>query len=465
MKGVATRHEGSSLNINVCLGETKQQFPTTEFVKMSQKGKERIVVFFLLLCAIGFVRGQDNKDSSEAPQITRCTPGSASVGTVLDIEGYRLGALSLEKVRAHFIQGKSDYIATLCGSEGENVNDEQGQLQHLEANVPEGLILGLCQVIVEVDGRRSVPITIEITPWKPPEITAISPPWAQPGEHVSFDGSGFHITDDIVLIDARGRKHQFEPGGAATYSGQKIPDDLPEGEATLYIVNRDNPGDPPSRSFKLQVSHGPVPLDIWPAELMPVAPGQWLDLIVTTLKPLERAERAEVAFQQSGQLIISPVVNHASPRVQVPRRLRSGEVTLLTRTWQGSKASSWSEPVLYQLTRQPVTSSVEVIEIESPDKSTYVYLGDGPDRPQKFKIRPGGAMKLQGTFPVASVDRLQVILERFGRTLTLKPIALESPGIMKIVLPDDLPPGDWQISVLSLDDDVTARLPIAMHIE
>jgi hypothetical protein len=74
-------------------------------------------------------------------------------------------------------------------------------------------------------------------------------------------------------------------------------------------------------------------------------------------------------------------------------------------------------------------------------------------------------MKLQGTFPVASVDRLRVILERFGRTLTLKPIALASPGIMKIVLPDDLQPGDWQISALSLDDDVTARLPIAMYIE
>src|SRR5262249_31125511 len=238
--------------------------------------------------------------------------------------------------------------------------------------------------------------------------TTIYPPWVQPGDDVTFEGSGFHITDDIVLIDARGRKHQFEPDHAAKYSGQKIPDDLPEGEATLYIVHRGNPGDPPSRSFKLQVSPGPIPLEIWPSELIPVAPGQWLDLLVTTLKPLEGAERAEVAFQQSGQLIISPVVYHTSPRVHVPRRLRPGEVTLLTRTWQGGKASSWSEPVLYQLTKQPVAPSVEVIEIESPNKSTYVYLADGPDRPQKFKIRPGGAMKLQGTFPVASVDRLQV---------------------------------------------------------
>src|SRR5262249_44352472 len=147
-------------------------------------------------------------------------------------------------------------------------------------------------------------ISIEITRWKPPEITAISPPWAQPGEDVSFEGSGFHITDDFVLIDARGHKHQFEPGHAAKDSGQTIPTDLPEGEATLYIVNRDNPSALPSRKFKLQVSRGPTPLDIWQSDLTPVAPGQWLNLVVTTLKPLKGAERAEVAFQQSGQMVI-----------------------------------------------------------------------------------------------------------------------------------------------------------------
>jgi hypothetical protein len=436
---------------------------------MSQRSRESSRMFLLLcvigVCAIGADFGQNTNNSHKEPQIIRCAPNAASVGAVLDLEGYHLGALSLEKVQAHFIQGQSEYIATLCGSEHENVNDKQGALQHIEATIPMGLVLGECQVTVEVEGRHSAPVTIGITRWKPPEITAISPPWAQPGEHVSFDGSGFHITDDFVLIDAQGRKHQFEPGHAAKNSGQTIPIDLPEGEATVYIVNRDNPSDLPSRKFKLQVSHGPIPLDIWQSDLMPVAPVQWLNLVVTTLKPLEGAERAEVAFQQSGQTVISPVVDHASPRVQVPRSLRSGEVSLLTRTWRDGKASSWSEPVLYRLTKQPVAPNVEVIEIKSPSKSTYVYLADGPDRPERFEVKPGEAMILQGTFPVASVDRLQLILERFGRTLTLKPIAPASPGMMKVILPEGLQSGDWQISVLSPDDGVPARLPIVMHIE
>src|SRR5262245_12260881 len=139
---------------------------------------ESVVGMFLLICvigvcAIGAALEQNTSNSNKAPQLIRCTPNAASVGTVLDLEGYHLGALSLDKVRVHFIQGQSDYIATLCGSELENVNDKQGALQHLEPTVPRGLTLGLCQVTVEVEGRHSVPITIEITQWKPPEITAI----------------------------------------------------------------------------------------------------------------------------------------------------------------------------------------------------------------------------------------------------------------------------------------------------
>jgi hypothetical protein len=437
---------------------------------MSQKNKERIIGVLLLLCvigvcAIGVVRGQRTNDSRKAPQVVRCTPSAASVGTVLDLEGYRLGVPNSDKTRVHFVQGGADYLATLSGGEGENVNDEQGEIEHLDVNVPGGLISGLCQITVEVDGQQSAPITIEIIQWKPPEITAISPLRAQPGDEVSFEGSGFHITDDFVLIDAQGRKHQFEPGHAARYSDQTLPTDLPEGEATLYIVNRENPSDPPSRSFKLHVSRGPIPLEIWPSELMSVAPGQWLDLVVTSLKPLEGAERAEVAFQQYGQIIISPIVDHANPRVQVPSRLKPGEVILLTRIWRDNKASSWSRPEKYQLTKQPVAPSVQVIKIGSLDKPTHIYLIEGPDRPQRFEIKPGEAMILQGTFPVASVDQLQVILDHFGSTLTLKPIALASPGMMKIVLPDDLRSGDWQISVISPDDGVSAKLPIAMHIE
>jgi hypothetical protein len=171
---------------------------------MSQKSKKRTVGVFLLLCvigvcAIGVVRGQRTNDSRKSPQVVRCTPSAASVDTVLDLEGYRLGVLNFDKARVHFVQGGADYLVTLIEGDGENVNDEQGEIEHLGVDVPKGLISGLCQIIVEVDGLQSAPITIEIIQWKSPEITALFPLWVQPGDYVSLEGSGFHITDDFVL--------------------------------------------------------------------------------------------------------------------------------------------------------------------------------------------------------------------------------------------------------------------------
>jgi len=220
--------------------------------------KKTIFCLTALLWVSLIVMGQDVGDSRKAPEVTRCVPDTASVGTVLDLQGYRLGAVGnySDRVKVHFVQGKVSRVATLGGSQG-FTNDAQYGLQHLDVNVPEGLALGPCQVTVEVDGQQSAPIEIEITTWRPPEITSISPPWARPGEHISLEGSGFHVSDDIVLTDAQGRRHQFEPGHAARDSGKTLPADLAEGEATLWIVNRHNPDDQPSRSITLQISCGP----------------------------------------------------------------------------------------------------------------------------------------------------------------------------------------------------------------
>jgi len=409
--------------------------------------------------------GQDVGDSRKAPEVTRCVPDEASVGTVLDLQGYRLGAIGkyADRVKVHFIQGKVHHLTTRNGGSGAT-NDEQNGFQHLDVNVPEGLALGPCQVAVEVEGQQSAPLEIEITTWRPPEITSIMPPWAQPGQHILLEGSGFHVDDDIVLIDAQGRRHQFEPGHAARHSGQTLPADLAEGEAILWIVNRRNPDDQPSRGITLQVSCGPIPLEIWPDMLMPVAPGQWLNLVVTTYKPLEGAERAEVAFQQNSQ-IISPIVDYESPRVEVPRNLSPGKVSLLTRTWRNGKSSPWSPAVSYQLLAQPAAPQIEVIEIGSPDNASFIFLYEGPDRRQNFTIEPGKTMVWRGKFPVASVDRLRVIIEGSGAAWTITPVAGSNSGQMKIEAPQDIPKGDWQLIVRDLDYGTSAKLPITMRIE
>jgi hypothetical protein len=354
--------------------------------------KKTIFCLTALLWVSLIVLGQDVGDSRKAPEVTHCVPDTASAGTVLDLQGYRLGAVGnyAGGAKVHFVQGKASRVATPSGSQG-FTNDAQNGFQHLDVNVPEGLALGPCQVTVEVEGQQSAPLEIEITAWRPPEITSILPPWAQPGERISLEGSGFHVSDDIVLTVAQGRRRQFEPGHAAGHSGQILPADLAEGEATLWIINRHNPDDQPSRSITLQVSRRPTPLEVWPEMLTPVAPGQWLNLVVTSLKPLEGAERAEVAFQQNRQ-IISPIVDYEYPRVEVPRNLSPGKVGLLTRAWRNGKSSPWSPAVSYQLLAQPAAPQIEVIEIGLPDNASFIYLSEGPDRPQNFTIEPGKTM-------------------------------------------------------------------------
>jgi len=427
--------------------------------------KKTIFCLTALLCAPLIVMGQDVGDSRKAPEVIRCVPDMASVGTVLDLQGYRLGAIGnyADRTKIHFVQGNVRRLATRVGSQG-FTNDAQNGFQHLDVNVPEGLALGPCQVTVEVDGQQSAPLEIEITTWRPPEITSISPPWAQPGQHILLEGSGFHVSDDIMLIDAQGRRHQFEPGHAASYSGETLPADLAEGEATLWIVNRHNPDDQQSRSITLQVSCGPIPLEIWPDLLMPVAPGQWLNLVVTTFKPLEGAERAEVAFQQNSQ-IISPIVDYESPRVEVPRNLSPGKVSLMTRTWRNGKSSPWSPAVSYQLLAQPAAPQIELIEIGIPDNASFIFLYEGPDRPQNFTIEPGKTMVWRGKFPVASVERMRVIIEGYGTAWTITPVAGSNSGQMKIELPQDIPQGDWQLIVRDLDYGTSNKLPITMRIE
>jgi hypothetical protein len=92
-----------------------------------------------------------------------------------------------------------------------------------------------------------------------------------------------------------------------------------------------------------------------------------------------------------------------------------------------------------------------------------VYLG--PDTAKELTVYPGERLILQGTFPVASVDDLEVILQSDGRApKVLQPIEVASPRGAKITLPDDLEGGDWSIDVLNMTDRVSVRLPIKLRV-
>lgn len=430
--------------------------------------REIIVGLAFLLLSFGEALGQGIGAGRKAPEIKSFTPAAPSAGTVLDIQGFRLGAYDHGpgEIKVHFVQGGVHQITSPTGSAYE-VNNLQTAFEHIDVSMPEGLTQGSCQVIVEVNGLSSDPATIEINEWKPPEITSFHPPFAQPGEYITFEGTGFHASDVIVLIDAQGNKHCLERshGPMARVFGSKLPPDIPDGEATLWIAKGQSPADQPTIAFKLLVSRGPVPVDIRADFLMQVAPGQWIDLEVTSFKPLEGADRAEVAFKQGQRVIIVPIVDHENPRVRAPAELLPGAVYLQSRTWLDEKVSFWSEPALYHLLSKPAPPSLYSIQIGQPERPTYIYLDDGPDRPKTFTVKPGDSVILNGMFAVASVEKLQVIIEGNGSRWPVAPIALSNPMSMKFEAPQLIQKGDWQLTVRNSEDDTYTRLPIAMRVE
>jgi hypothetical protein len=430
--------------------------------------REIVVGLAFLLSSFGSGRGQEISAGRKVPEIKGFTPAAISAGTVLDIEGFRLGVSdhNLSKIKIHFVQGGAHHITSpSAGSSA--TNNLQTAIEHIDVAVPEDLAQGSCQVIVEFNELSSNPATIEIGEWNPPEITSFHPPFAQPGESIHFEGMGFHASDVIVLIDAQGNKHHLERSHdpMARVFGFALPPDLPDGEATLWIAKRQSPEDQSTNAFKLLVSRGPIPIDILADQLMQVAPGQWIDLELASFKPLEGADRAEVAFKQGQQVIISPIVDHENPRVRVPPEILPGPVYLQSRTWRGEKVSSWSEPALYHLLSKPAAPNLDSIQTGPPENPTYIHLADGPDRPKTFTVKPGDSVILNGMFAVASVEKLQLIIEGYGGRWPIEPVALSNPLSMKFEAPQWIQKGDWQLTVRSLETNTDTRLPVAMRVE
>jgi hypothetical protein len=430
--------------------------------------REILLGLAFLFSSFGVDQGQEISTDRKAPEIKGFTPGAPSMGTVLDIHGLRLGTDDdfPGKIKVHFIQGGFHRITSPTAKTTE-VNNKHTPIEHLDASVPEDLMPGSCQMIVEVNGIRSDPVTIELNEWKSPEITSFHPPFAQPGESIYFEGTGFHSSDVIELIDALGNKHRLERSHdpRARVFAFNVPQDLPDGEARLWIANRRSPASQRTDSYKLLVSRDPIPVDIRADFLMQVAPGQWIDLEVTSLNPLASADRAEVAFKRGQQVIIAPIIDHENPRVRVPPELLPGEVYLQSRTWRDEKASSWSEPALYYLLAKPTAPAIYFIQTGPPENPTYIHLDDGPDRPRTFAVKPGDSVILNGMFAVASVARLQVVIEGYGNSWPIAPVALSTPTSMKFEAPRWIQKGEWRLTVRSLEDDTYTRLPITMLVE
>jgi hypothetical protein len=398
----------------------------------------------------------------KAPEVTSVTPSQATAGTELELGGYRLGWPSLKNVQVSFWQHGVQHITQPIGG-GWQAKDLDNGLQQMKVVVPEGVEPGECSLVVEVNGFNSTPISFQIElSVSPPTIAEASSHWAMPGEVIWLTGTGFGISDEIEVTDSKGKIYNLEAG--STSSGVKtaftLPTEIAEGEALIRVIEHRSGNGQASNPSSLLISNGPIPLELLPDWLLPVAAGQWLDLVTANLKPLESSEYAEVLLEQADQQIIVPIHDHIYPRIHIPTNLEPGEIKISTRTWRKNKPSPWSAPITYTLLAEPIAPTVMSIEVVGWDEPVYL----GPSTPESFDLQPGDSLILRGKFPVASPDKLRLILKSNGNSISLTPSSLD-PGSMMVKLPENLSKGEWNLILRSTENKASSRLPLCFMIK
>ncbi len=401
---------------------------------------------------------------NEAPEITGADLQAVSIGTVLELQGYRLSADEQSKAKVYFTQKGNSYEAKALGG-WSTTNDERHGPQSQEVVVPEGLVDGPSQIVLEVGGLRSAPLTVTIVDYKLPQPTSITPKSGPPGTNIYLECAGFHISDEIIITDSQGRVTQVKRH-EATSTGFFLPKDVAAGVMKVRIVNAQFGSSQLSEPLEFLVSNDLLPLELRSEAMNPVAPGQWLDLQAETLEQLAHAELLEVTYKQSGQSIVVSAPNPHRPHVSVPSVLSPGEVELQTRIWRDGLASMWSEPVAIRLPEQNAPPYIDAIRLL---KDSWVQLWPGPDRTKIFGAAAGDVVVLHGQFPVADATKVKVSLIGLGQVIELKATELDEKanwfGDVTVKLPEDLQAGGWRMVVSDVDDGTSVEVPIVIRIK
>ena len=409
---------------------------------------------------VGTPQAQTNK---AGPEVSAWTPRSGSVDSVIYLSGYRLYPGEWEKTKAFFIQNGKEFSAQTAGGWSTSNNLHNGP-QMLSVTVPEEVVPGQAQIVVEFEGRRSNPASIAITEWKLPVLTRLNPKSGAPGTPVRIEGSGFHVGDEIEITDDEGKLIKLTSGWAPDGTYFMVPKDTREGILTLRIGNPKHGKGQSSEAVTFTVTNEPLSVELWPTE-MDVAPGQWLDLQMSNGEPLRRSELTEVAFKQAGQTIIVAAPKPFRPHIKVPSALAAGEVELQLRTWRDGKASQWSEPATFRLADKPSPPMIDSIRLE---EEQFVALNPGPERQASFNVSAGEKVVLHGLWPVADGSKLKVLLVRAGEVITMTASDFDEKanwfGDVQVNLPEVLPVGEWRMIVSSETDGTQVEVPIVIRV-
>jgi hypothetical protein len=431
---------------------------------LKSSSKRWITILFLVFLAGLYVTGRAQEmvaERKKAPELIRTIPQQITSGIEIEIEGYRLGWPSSKDTQVIFWQNAIPYTTYPTGG-GWQAKDIDNGLQQMKVVVPQGINPGFCSLVVETDGVSSIPIPLEIaSSIDPPVLIETRSKWAIPGEAVWVTGTGFGILDEIELIDSKGEFFYIKPGStsSAIKTAFTLPANTADGEALVRVIEHRSGKNQPSNPLFITVSRGPVPLELLANWLPTLAPGQWLDLVIANFKPLEKADKAEILFNQGDQPYVVEIQGNTYPRVHIPNQLQPGNVKISTRTWSKNKASIWSEPIDYTLLAEPVAPSVISMEIVGWNEPIYL----GPSTPKTFSINGKDTLIFRGNFPVSNTNKLKLVLKNDTQNMVLTPTFLD-PGSIKVQLPNNLSGENWTITLKSTENKAFSKLPINLII-
>lgn len=381
------------------------------------------------------------------PRVTSLKPEAAAPNSVIEISGYELYQEDWNSQRVLFTQNNVEQVARRLGSRG---STDPRVLQAVEVAVPEAVTAGTWLLVVENNGRRSAPVTVSIIEVSDPVIVGISPARPHPAQLVRLSTERpAQLHSSVELVDASHAQWRIETAISSRGITFALPDEVAEGEAIVRLSRAQNGVERFSAPLTFFVTSDPFPLNPRAvARMMPVASGQWTDVIdyddtdFDIGFELGRADRIEVEFRQGNVAVINQTTGHDRLHVQVPMGLAPGKVSVRTRTWIEQTASEWSAPVRFRVLARPVAPSIAWIDL-GPTRDLAWW--PGTNTPAFVPVKPGDSLVLHGLFPVARAVDLRIQVKGTRATYELSPT--EVTGGVEVVMPAQASPGDWRLVI------------------
>ena len=313
------------------------------------------------------------RSHSQTPEIRQVIPASTFPDMFIAVEGVGLYH-STERTWIIFSQGAKS-LRTYSDGGGTSPNG----LWSAKVRVPDGLHAGLCKVEVEVAGKRSAPVFVNISVGaEPPKLTSVSAQVVNPGYIVLVEGIGFSNNQVIEFRDAEGVRTAKVISGVSTAGSIDftIPKSAYSGIATFRVI--ENRGTVPqfSNELRFEIRSGPIPVSFSEGHFVPLARGQWFGLNLNDSRPLFNATKVEIRLIQGKRELTSVISNFRRKQFQVPGSFAPGRMVIQTRTWIGKNVSEWSQPQVFEISelpRPPVIRSVE----RSPLKAEAMFKQEG----------------------------------------------------------------------------------------